>query len=426
MAKKIKIAVIGYGDRGSIYANYAYTNKEEAQIVAVVDLLEYRLKEASEKFNVPQQNLFTSIEDFINAKIECDLVVNATMDQQHYQTAVTLIENGYNVLLEKPVTAKKEELLDIERRVKEKGTLLFVCHVMRYSPYFVKVKELINNGAIGEIVALEMNEHVSKHHYLTSYVRGRWHSEEECGSGLLLAKSCHDLDLMCWLNNITEPDKVSSFGTRAHFVREKAPDGSAERCFDCKYLNTCEYSAKTAHLDLNEAATVTWSGIAKPISEITEQDKIDFLKTSIFGQCAYKIESTLVDRQVVSVMFKNGSIGTLNMLGGTTKGGRTVHITGTKGEIQGYWESSKFVLRVYDGVKQCFSEQEFDVAEQVKSGHMGGDASIMRDMVKFLNGDFSSFSITKIEDSINGHLCVYGAEDSRKTNRIISIDELRS
>jgi hypothetical protein len=124
-------------------------------------------------------------------------------------------------------------------------------------------------------------------------------------------------------------------------------------------------------------------------------------------------------------MFKNGSIGTLNMLGGTTKGGRTVHITGTKGEIQGYWESNVFTLRVYDGVNQRFTEQEFDVSEQVKTGHMGGDDCIMRDVIKFLNNDFSSFSITNIEDSINGHLCVYGAEESRKSGRIISIDDLR-
>ena len=95
MAKKIKVAVIGYGDRGSIYANYAYTNSDEAEIVAVVDVLEYRLNSAAEKFGVPKQNLFTSIDDFINAKMDCDLVVNATMDQLHYQTAVTLIENGY-------------------------------------------------------------------------------------------------------------------------------------------------------------------------------------------------------------------------------------------------------------------------------------------------------------------------------------------
>ena len=124
-------------------------------------------------------------------------------------------------------------------------------------------------------------------------------------------------------------------------------------------------------------------------------------------------------------MFKNGSIGTLNMIGGTTRGGRTVHITGTKGEIQGYWESNVFTLRVYDGAKQKFTEEDFDVTEQIKSGHMGGDESIMRDVIKFLNKDYSSFSITKIEDSINGHLCVYGAEVSRKEGRIIDIDEFK-
>ena len=133
MAKKVKVVIIGYGDRGSIYANYASTHKDEAEIVAVVDMLEYRLKEASEKFGIPKQNLFTSIEDFINAKIECDLVVNAIMDQMHYETAIVLIDNGYNVLLEKPVPAVKEELLEVDECLKansknlaeELGDLLF-------------------------------------------------------------------------------------------------------------------------------------------------------------------------------------------------------------------------------------------------------------------------------------------------------------
>ena len=425
MAKKIKIAVIGYGDRGSRYSEYVVKNADKAEIVAVVDLQEYRLQQASEKLGVKKENLFTSFNDFISANIECDLVINSTMDQVHYETTMALLDKGYNVLLEKPVTAKKEELLNIQKKTKEKGVNLFVCHVMRYAPFFVKVKEIINSGKIGEIIAMEMNEHVSIHHFLCSYVRGRWHSEEECGSGLLLAKSCHDTDIMCWLNNFAQPDKVSSFGTRANFIPEKAPKGSAERCLDCKYVDECTYSAKLAHLKCEDMGFVVWSGIGKPLDQITEEEKIEYLKTSIFGKCAYKIDTTLVDRQVVTVMFKNGAIGTLNLIGGSTKGGRTIHITGTKGEIQGYWESSKFILRIYDGINSRFEEQEIDVSDLIDSGHMGGDFGIMRDIINYLAGDKSSISITDIDDSINGHLCVYAAEESRKTGRIISIDNLR-
>ena len=419
--KTIKAVVVGYGNRGGIYASYEFDHKDEFKVISVVDKLSYRLEEAGKLHNISENLLFSSLDDFLSAGIECDIVIDATMDQEHYETAIKIINAGYNLLLEKPITPNPKELKEINDLVKEKGVQMFVCHVMRYAPFFTEVKKIINKGVIGKIVSMQLNEHVSVGHFLNSYVRGRWNSEERCGSGFLLAKCCHDLDLMCWLNNQTLPEDVSSFGSRGYFNKENAPEGSAEYCYDCKYLESCQYSAKLAHLMCDDMPFVTWEGINKPLTEITYEEKENYLRSSIFGQCAYKIDSNLVDRQCVSVNFKNGSIGTLNMIGGTTKGGRTVHILGSKGEIQGYWNSSKFTLRTYNARLQEFTEKEFDVSELVRSGHLGSDEYIIRDLVAYLNGDNSSVSITKIEDSINGHLCVYAAETSRKEKRIVNI-----
>ncbi|MBQ8374348.1 MAG: Gfo/Idh/MocA family oxidoreductase [Clostridia bacterium] len=424
--RKIKIAVVGYGNRGGVYASYALSRPEEAEICAVVDCLEFKLKEAGALFGLPEDRLFLSLDEFLKANVECDIVVNATMDQMHYETAMAILEKGYNMLLEKPITADKNELLAIEKKAKEKGVYLFVCHVMRYSPYFVEIKRLINKGVIGEIFALEMNEHVSAGHFVNSYVRGRWHSEAECGSSFLLAKCCHDLDLMCWLNNKSEPKAVSSFGSRGYFKPEFAPEDSAEYCYDCPRLHTCMYSAKLMHLDNDSAPYVTWEGIKKPLDEITKEEKIAYLKTSIFGQCVYKIDTDLVDRQCVSVNFANGSVGTLNMIGGTTRGGRNIHITGSKGEIEGYWESSEFVLRIYNANLQEYAEKRISVKDKLtNTGHMGSDFEIMKSIVAYLNGDRESVSITSIDDSINGHLCVYAADESRKEGRIVFLEEYK-
>ena len=68
---------------------------------------------------------------------------------------------------------------------------------------------------------MEMNEHVCLQHYSSAYLRGKWNNEAKCGSGLILAKSCHDLDIMCWLNNSSNPKSVSSFGGSKLFVPEK-------------------------------------------------------------------------------------------------------------------------------------------------------------------------------------------------------------
>ena len=116
------------------------------------------------------------------------------------------------------------------------------------------------------------------------------------------------------------------------------------------------------------------------------------------------------------------------MIGGTTRGGRNIHITGSKGEIEGYWESSEFTLRVYNAKLQEYTEKKISVKDLLNpgAGHMGSDYEIMKTMVAYLNGDRESVSITRIEDSINGHLCVYAADESRKQKRIVSISEYRN
>ena len=135
-----------------------------------------------------------------------------------------------NILLEKPVTANPKELLDIKNKAEEKGLKVVVCHVLRYTPFYSTIKNIIDSGKIGKIVSMQLNEHVWYGHFVNAYVRGKWNNEEACGSGLLLAKCCHDTDLICWLNNIPEPVAVSSFGSKAFFTEENAPEGSA-KCF---------------------------------------------------------------------------------------------------------------------------------------------------------------------------------------------------
>ena len=174
--KTLKAALVGAGKRGKIYCNYSLYTEKELEIVAVVDPLDFALEEAAEKYGVKKENRFSSLDEFIAKKIECDFVVNATMDEIHYETAMQLINAGYNLILEKPITAKKEELLAIERAAKENGVKILVCHVLRYSPFYRAIKTVINEGKIGKVMSMEMHEHVGKYHFLNSFVRGKWHN----------------------------------------------------------------------------------------------------------------------------------------------------------------------------------------------------------------------------------------------------------
>lgn len=428
--KQLKAALVGAGNRGQVYSDYSLQRPEELKIISVIDVNEFRLNEVAEKYSVGKDMAFSNLDDFIKANIECDFVIDATMDEMHYETAMKLINAGYNLILEKPITANYDELCDIENAAKEKNVNILVCHVLRYTPFYRTIKDLINQGKIGDITSIEMNEHVGIAHFIDSYVRGKWNSEEKCGSGFLLAKCCHDTDLMCWLNNATVPDKVSSFGVRALFVPKNAPEGATEYCYQCPHNGTCLYSAQKIHLEFDSMPFQTWAGMNKPLDEITKEEKAEYLKTHTYGKCAYNSGGDIVDRQSVSVMFENGSIATLNMIGAASKAGRWLHIVGTKGEIVGYIEEGKFKLITFDRSEGVFTEREkeIDVSSQIVSnamysGHAGGDYALMYDAVRFFAGEGDSVSITKISDSINGHKIVYAAEKSRKEERVVKIKE---
>lgn len=424
--KKLWAVVVGYGNRGQIYADYSLCESAELGIAAVVDPNEFKLQEAKKRYGLSDDRLFRSFDEFAQSHVPCDFVINATMDQYHYETAMQILQAGYHMLMEKPIVADAKQLREIENLAKQKGLYVFVCHVLRYTPFYRKIKELINAGTIGTISTMEMNEHVGFAHFCTSYVRGKWNSEKDCGSGFILAKSCHDLDLMCWLNNASNPKQISSFGTRALFIPENAPEGATEYCYQCPHENNCPYSATDLYLGKDVMAFLAWDRLNKPLDKITLEEKDEFLKKDIYGKCVYTCGGDIVDRQNAVVSFENGSMATFNLVGGTVKAARFIHIVGSKGEIEGVLEDNKLIVRTFskDDVAGNVEEIELHPINTVKfGGHSGGDYMIMHDLVRYLNGDKSSISITSIDDSVNGHLCVFAAEKSRKSGKIVSLDE---
>lgn len=427
--RKIKCVILGYGDRSSCYADYAKQVSEELEVVGVIDINELKRRQCKETFDLQNNQVFDSLDTFLQADVACDVVINGTMDQLHYETTMPLLEKGYNILLEKPITADPKELLEIEAKAKEKNCKVVVCHVLRYTPFYSKIKSIIDSGKIGKIVNMQLNEHVWYGHFINSYVRGKWRSEQECGSGLLLAKCCHDADLMCWLNNITTPESVSSFGTKSFFTEENAPEGATQYCYECPNQKDCMFNAEKFQIEKDFIPFYTWAGINKPLDEITLEEKREFLKKDTYGQCVFKTDMDIVDRQCVSVQFANGSIGTLNMIGGASKAGRHIHVICEYGEIVGYIEDNMFLVRVFDKDKIWYDEEIIDFSQENPlgeednsvSGHYGGDYYIMKDLVRFLNGEKTSVATTVIADSVNSHLICYAAEKARKEKVVVEI-----
>ncbi|MFR1553206.1 MAG: Gfo/Idh/MocA family protein [Coriobacteriales bacterium] len=428
----VKVIIVGNGERASCYCKYALYSPENLQVTAIVDPDKNKLKEGAKLYGVPERHCFESVEKFLEKReeyaIEADGVINATMDEYHYRTAIPLLKAGYHMLLEKPVVNNMEQLLDIERTAEENGCLLMVCHVLRYTPFYRGIKEVIERGEIGEIVHIETSENVGIAHASNSYIRGKWNSKEKCGSSMLLAKCCHDLDLLCWLNNKASPVKVASFGGRNFILPEKAPDGAGTRCLvDCPHVNDCRYSAKSIYVDNDRFPWYSWQCLGKPYEEATREEKTQSLKTfNPHGECAFKMQSDLVDHQAVILQFSDGSTATHSMIQGSVRPCRTIRVTGTEGEIEGMIETCVFHVRKYDFANADYTERSVDVRKDIPENdhHAGGDEGIIRDFIRMIRKERPSVSCTKIQDSIYGHLCVYKADKSMDEGRIEEINEV--
>ena len=153
------------------------------------------------------------------------MAINTTMDREHIASAVAAMRGGYHMLLEKPMATTLEDCVEIDRVRRETGRIVSVCHSLRYHALYAEVRRVLRSGAIGEIVSLDQLEGVEHVHQSHSFVRGNWGNEGR-SAFMLLAKSCHDLDIIADLVDLP-CERVSSYGSLKYFSEEHAPPGRA-------------------------------------------------------------------------------------------------------------------------------------------------------------------------------------------------------
>ena len=430
MDKQITAILVGAGNRANVYASVSFNFPEKLKVVGLVDPNPERLQFMKERFNVPNENCFDYVDALCKREKFADVVINGTMDQLHVDTAIPTIEKGYNLLLEKPFAVNEEEMNRLREAAKKYGTKVVICHVLRYTKFYRAIKEHLLNGDIGDIVSIEMCEHVNYHHMCVSYVRGKWRSEEVCFAPMLLAKSCHDVDLMMWMMNHTKPKSVASFGSDFQYGPEHKPEGAGDRCMvDCPLSDKCAYSAKKHYIDVLRWPQYVWCDNEK-LRNMSVEEKTEHLKTvNPFGECAWNFDrGGNVDHQTLIVNFENGATGTFSMIGGAARSERNIHIIGTKGELKGNFEDSKYIIRTLTPSKDYagYTETAYDVNVKgdmigAKGGHGGGDTNLVLDFVEYINGHEPSVSCTTLEDSVVSHHTVFCANESRKTGKIIEL-----
>lgn len=408
--KPITAVVLGAGSRGSIYAGYAKDHPEELRIVAIAEPRRDRLDALAEDVNVPEEYRFACWEKLLSQPKLADCAFICTLDDDHIAPALKAMELGYHILLEKPMSNKEAECRVIVETARKTGRTLAVCHVLRYTPFYMTLKALVDAGEVGQVTTINQIENVGYWHQAHSFVRGNWRNSQET-SPMLLQKSCHDMDIILWLMG-SRCTQVQSFGSLGHFTPENAPEGAAKRCLDgCPHMETCPYSAPKLYMDMERAG---W-----PVDVITTDMSLEGRRKALeegpYGRCVYHCDNDVVDRQVVNLEFLNGSVATFTMTGLSADFFRELKIFGTEGQIRANMGTKEIILH-------RFGEEPRTVPVDMgleASGHGGGDYGIMADFLRILREGGESRS--SAEASLQSHLICFAAERSRKEHTVVEL-----
>jgi len=459
--KPVTAILIGAGQRGAeAYGSYALQYPEQIRFIAVAEPDLERRKRFAKAHHISEENTFASWEELLSRGKFADAAFVTTQDQQHTAPAVSAMQAGYHVLLEKPMAVIERECKLLVEVARQTNRQLHICHVLRYTPHFQKMNEIIQSGVLGDIIDIAHRENVSYWHMAHSFVRGNWNNEAK-SSPMILAKCCHDFDILLWLLG-ERCIHLSSIGSLAHFRPENAPPGAPERCLDgCPAADTCPYEAnfiythliplwhsfgETAHgfNRIAVAAHQKYPALTRALTPIipslrqitgywgwprsvaakepTMESLQEALQTGPYGLCVYRCDNDVVDHQVVSMMFESGTTVTLTMHGHSNIEGRSTRIEGTRGQLEAFFGIGGGWIEVRQ--HRSGSSKRYTTGSSEGHGHGGGDQGLMNAFVKSLN-NAGEQALTTADQSLESHLMAFAAEKARLEERVVRMDEMR-
>lgn len=416
--KKLKVIVIGAGIRGIEYTEHMANNPDMYQVVAVAEPVASRRNYMKEKHNIPEDMCFEDWHPLLALGKIADVALIATMDRDHFEPTIKAIDLKYDILLEKPIAPEAKECKAIQEAAEKNDIKVVICTVLRYTEIFTTLKDIIDSGKIGDVMSINHEECVGYIHQSHSFVRGNWGNSER-SSTMLLQKSCHDVDILQWLLG-KRCKQVQSFGKLTYFTEANAPDGAPDYCIQgCPVQDTCPFNAVKLYLDDkdNDWFRSSCSKEYKPTDEIIKNS----ITNTQYGKCVFKCDNDVVDHQTVNMLFEDDVLVTFTM-NPFNKGGRHIHIMGTKGEIRAAIDGNS-PINVRNLVTDEIEVIPLVALDGINGGHGGGDGGIVKALYSYITGTYTGKSIPEISESCYNHLVTFAIEESRKTNKIVDVEE---
>jgi predicted dehydrogenase len=412
--QKITVAVVGAGHRGTGYAGYLLRHPDEGQVVAVCEPREDRRQEFARLHSLPPERCFSDWQDLAALPKLADAVFICTVEDKHRDAAIAFADKKYHILLEKPMAPTAQACREIVEASQRNGVVLAVCHVLQYVEYIRRMKAMLDSGLVGRIQHIAATELVGPWHFTHSFVRGNFRNEAQASS-FLLAKCCHDMDLLAWF--VPSPcARVSSFGRLSHFKRECQPVGAADRCTRCPahIESACPYSAVKIYLRDRLDRLKQWP-VSMVTSDATPEGVARALEDGPYGRCVYACDNDVADHQVVNLEFENGTTAGF-ITTAFAVGSRDYFVMGDRGTLRlnddglhhyDFLSGKRVSLPLYTG----------DASTSL-TGHGGGDDGLIREFLTALRTGDKAYVTTGPEASLASHLIVFAAEKARKSGMV--------
>jgi predicted dehydrogenase len=406
--------VLGAGLRGrGVYGAHARLHPERLRVVALAEPDDGRREAMAAEHGLAGPAVCRDWTELLARPQQAELAIVATGDTLHVEPALAALARGYHVLLEKPIAPDPVDCVRVVQAAEAAGRMLQIGHVLRFTPFYTAVHEIVSSGRLGRLLHLDLREHVSTWHMVHSFVRGKFRSRA-VAAPFLLAKSCHDLDLLVWLAG-RDPLRVSSFGALSGYCAANAPEGAPPRCSDgCPVQERCPHDAVRFYAGPDDALARGW-----PWSDVSldpsREARRRALETGPYGRCVYRCDNDVVDHQTVAVDFGDGLTGSFAVHGHAWRECRNLRITGSEGELRGQLESGELEITRHGSL-----DVERRRLEAAPIGHFGGDAGLLAHVLGAL-GRADDDTRASGRTALAGHLLGFAAECAREEGRVVDV-----
>ena len=434
MSRPLELVLIGAGNRGTrAYASYALEHPDQLRFVGVAEPDPIRRQRFADEHDLDDTQCFTSWQELVACGQLGDAAIVTTQDQMHVEPAVAALEAGYHVLLEKPMAHTLAGCVELIQAAERTGRILQICHVLRYSPFWRTLHNVLSSGRLGDIITVEHRENVAYWHMAHSFVRGNWRNEA-LSSPMLLAKCCHDLDILTW--NLPSPvQRLSSVGSLLHYRADQVGPEIPARCTDgCPIERECAFSAIGIYLDLRpfpylaaeaQAGTVDLNEpkiwpftVLSP--DVSYAGRRQAIETGPYGRCVYRCDNDVVDHQIVTMELEAGTSVVMVMHGHSNEEHRSMRYDGTRATLRARFGRHSEIT-IHD---HATGTEEIVPVEQKTSGHGGGDHNLVADFLAAVRGEIPP--LTSARASLESHLLAFAAEEARLQHSVINMADFRA